>query len=159
MTEATTEASSKGTSRKTPGSKSSSSKKAADQKAADQKAATAAAEGNATPESTPESTPSEGSSADSESDKKKNHRRSVFVCIPVEWAEVAVSNPETGDMTAERQPTRYQITECPGGNGQKAAILAALAQNDIDPINYDAVLMFRADPLKFEISQQTIIRI
>jgi len=85
-------------------------------------------------------------------------RKSVWVCIPIEYEEVAVADPGTGDLVARRQPTKYALTECPGGNGQKKAILAALARHEIDPLNYDDVLMFRATPLDFKIGRQLIVR-
>lgn len=95
---------------------------------------------------------------DGNKSKRKARRKSVWVLVPVEWDEVAV-NEADGTVRAVRQPTRYSITECPGGEGQKKAILRVLAQHQIDPTNYEGVLMFRADPIPFEIGQQMIIRI
>lgn len=89
---------------------------------------------------------------------RKVRRKPVWVCVPVEWEEVAVHD-EDGSMRSEKQPTRYSMTECPGGEGQKKAILRILAEHQVDPANYGGVMMFRADPIKFEISQQMIIRI
>jgi hypothetical protein len=90
--------------------------------------------------------------------KRSAKRKSVWVCIPTNFEEVAVTDPDTGDLTAEMQPTHYSITECPGGEGQKKAVLAALAKHEIDPLNYGDVLLFRATPIDFQIGQQLIIR-
>jgi hypothetical protein len=101
-----------------------------------------------------------GTEAEAEATPKRSvQRRSVWICVPVEYEEVAVVDSESGEMRAEKQPTRYAITECPGGDGQKKAMLAALAKHEIDPLNYGDVLMFRANPLDFKISNQLIIRI
>lgn len=93
-----------------------------------------------------------------EKPKRKVKRKSVWVCIPVEWEEVAVQDDD-GTMRAENQATRYSITECPGGDGQKKAILRVLAAHQIDPLNYNGVMLFRANPIAFNIDQQLIIRI
>ena len=149
----TTEANGKGTSRKTPSSKGRKPEKTEEKEAAKVGEKGSKPETtNAAPASTPET------AGDVSDDKKKTHRRSVYVCIPTEWEEVAVQDDD-GELKSVRQATKYKITECAGGNGQKKSILAALSQSDIDPTNYGDVLMFRADPLSFEISQQTIIRI
>lgn len=107
---------------------------------------------------TPGAATEPATTAGPDGEKKKVRRRSVWVCVPTQYEEVAVTG-EDGSLTAVRQATRYEITECPGGNGQKKAILAILAKNDIDPLNYGDVLMFRAEPLAFQISNQLIIRI
>lgn len=116
---------------------------------------TAAESGNGASE-TPEDKPEETSPPKK---KKPAKRKSVWVCIPVEYEEVAVTDPESGALTAQRQPTKYAIIECPGGEGQTKAMRDALMKHEIDPLNYDDVIMLRADPLKFEIGTQLIIRV
>jgi hypothetical protein len=93
-----------------------------------------------------------------EKKKKRPRRKSVWVCIPMEWDEIAQQDPETGDLKAVRQPVSYSVTECPGGEGQKKAVLAVLSRHHVDPTNFEGVLMFRADPIPFQIDQQLILR-
>lgn len=108
----------------------------------------------------PEETAKDDSNSEREDKpRRKAKRRSVWVCIPTEFAEVAVQDPDTGEMKAEVQPTRYEITECPGGKGQTDMIRTVLSKHGIDPVNYEHVMMFRGDPIAFQISQQLIIRI
>lgn len=109
-----------------------------------------------------EEKPADGTSnepGEPEKPRKKAKRRSVWVCVPTAFEEVAIQDPETGELRAETKPTRYEITECSGGKGQTDQIRTVLSKHDIDPTNYDHVLMFRGDPLAFKISQQLIIRI
>ena len=105
-----------------------------------------------------EGDPPAEAASDGDKPKRKARRKPVWVCVPTEWEEVAVHD-EDGSMHSERQPTRYSLTECPGGEGQKKAILRVLAAHQVDPLNYEGVLMFRADPVEFDIDQQLIIRI
>lgn len=90
--------------------------------------------------------------------RKKTHRKPVWVLIPVEWEEVAVPSDD-GSMTTHTIATKYAVGKCEGGEGQKKEILRFLARHNIDPTNYDQVVMLRADPIDFAISQQIIIRI
>jgi hypothetical protein len=88
-------------------------------------------------------------------EKKTARRKPVWVCIPTDWEEIADVDEETGDLISRREPTKYSITRC---EPKKKAVLALLALNNIDITNIGTVIMFRADPLDFGVSNQLDIR-
>jgi hypothetical protein len=122
----------------------------------DEESSGATADESETPES---DTPESGTSPEGEAVEAKRapKRKSVWVAIPVEFETSDVLNDD-GTALSITKPTKYSITECPGGKGQTEAVRDLLASHEVDPTNYEHVLMFRAEPLDFHISTQTIIR-
>jgi len=97
----------------------------------------------------------EGTPADTpEPEKKKVRRKPIWVCVPVEFEEIAEEDDE-GNLVSVRQPTKYAIERC---EPKKKEVLAVLKRYEIDILNIDTVLMFRADPLKFDVENQLNIR-
>jgi hypothetical protein len=90
-----------------------------------------------------------------EEEKRTARRKPIWVCIPVEWEEVADVDEATGDMISRNEPTKYTITQC---EPKKKVVLEVLARNDIDITNIGTVIMFRADPLDFGVTNQLDIR-
>jgi len=88
-------------------------------------------------------------------EKKTARRKPIWVCIPVEWEEVADVDEESGDIISRKDPSKYSITRC---EPKKKEVLEVLARNDIDITNIGTVIMFRADPLDFGVSNQLDIR-
>lgn len=88
-------------------------------------------------------------------EKKPKVRKSIFVCIPVEYEESEVEID--GDVRLVRRASRYVVEECPGGPGQRDAVRVLLAKHSIDANNFGDVRMFRS-PMRFAISQQTVIK-
>lgn len=86
--------------------------------------------------------------------KRSVHRKPIWVCVPVEFEEVAVEDDD-GNLVSELQPTKYSITRC---EPKKKAVLSVLARHEIDTTNIGTVIMFRADPMEFDIGMQMNIR-
>jgi len=97
----------------------------------------------------------ETETAEEAPEKKTARRKPIWVCIPTDWEEIADVDEETGDLISRREPTKYSITRC---EPKKKAVLALLALNNIDITNIGTVIMFRADPLDFGVSNQLDIR-
>lgn len=94
--------------------------------------------------------------------KPKARRKPVYVCVPVRATAMAVFDDEGFEKTVYTVPkdaVLYAVSRCEGGKGQTDAVRAVLTEHEIDPTNYDGVMMFRADPIEFGISQQLIVRI
>lgn len=108
--------------------------------------------------------------AESAADKPKPKRKPVYVCVPVEVTPVVLFDEEGFETTVYTVPkeampgvpgdTLYAVTRCEGGKGQADAVRAALKSHEIDPTNFEGVIMFRARPIqpKIKISQQVIVR-
>lgn len=96
-------------------------------------------------------------SPEPDAERKTVKRRPVWVCVPVVFEDMVLTDAEGGSLTV-RRPTRYAVAECPGGKGQTDAIRAVLKKHQIDPTNFEHVLMFRAEPLRFAIESQLIVR-
>jgi hypothetical protein len=81
-------------------------------------------------------------------------RRPVWVCVPTDF--IAAPTAENADPAAgpKQIADKYRVYRCE----TKDAVRDVLKKYQIDPINLDQVLLFRADPMKFKISQQLIVR-
>ena len=95
--------------------------------------------------------------ADASRLKKVVTRKPVWVCIPIEFEEIHTTDGNDNDFTI-RRPSAYTVTKCPGGKGQAESIRAVLTKHEIDPTNYEHVLLLRAEPLEFKIEKQLIVR-
>ena len=92
-------------------------------------------------------------------DKPKRivHRKPLWLCIPLDFEEVASTDPDTGDVVSRLRPTRYTIEKC----STKGEVKKLLEQHKIDPARpeqYDHLLIFRAEPLELQLSQQVLLR-
>lgn len=106
--------------------------------------------------------------------KRKPKRKPIYVCVPVTLTPVTLFDEEGFETLAYTVPegvvpgtaggsvrgALYTVTRCEGGQGQADAVRAALKANEIDPTNFEGVIMLRAHPIqpKIKISQQVIVR-
>lgn len=109
--------------------------------------------------------------AEPAADKPKPKRKPIYVCVPVEVTPVTLFDEEGFEATVYTVPkeavpgvpggTLYAVTRCEGGKGQADAVRETLKNHEIDPTNFDGVIMFRARPVQPKIKikpQQVIVR-
>lgn len=121
----------------------------------------AAAMNESTEETTTEETteaPAETAQADGAAPRARRLKRvrPMWVLIPDATKAVPILDEEgneTGDFREEIK--NYRVVKCAG----KPGVRKVLAEYNIDPTNFESVLVFRADPMAFVISQQLVIRI
>lgn len=95
--------------------------------------------------------------AATETPKRVVRRKPLWLCIPTDFEEESLLNEDTGDIATRLKPTRYVIERC----ATKSEVQKALASHKIDPARpeqYDHLLIFRADPLELQLSQQVLLR-
>lgn len=88
-----------------------------------------------------------------EKPKKIVRRRPVWVCVPIDFIPETTID-ELGNQVSKNTVDKYRVYRCETKDG----VRDVLKKYEIDPINLDQVLLFRADPMKFKISQQLIVR-
>lgn len=89
--------------------------------------------------------------------KRVVKRKPLWLCIPLDFEEVSYTDPDSGDVATRMKPTHYIIERCK----TKGEVKKLLEQHKIDPAKpeqYDHLLIFRADPLELQLSQQVLLR-
>ena len=92
-----------------------------------------------------------------EKPKRVVKRKPLWLCIPIDFEEVATTDPDSGDVVSKLKPARYIIERCV----TKDAVRKLLELHKIDPSRpeqYDHLLIFRAEPLELKLSQQVLLR-
>jgi len=90
---------------------------------------------------------------EAEKPKRQVHWKPIWVAIPAEFEDVAITDA-LGDSIIEKRAKTYKVHRCEG----KKAARAVLAAAGLDVTNCEHVLVFRADPLDLKLTKQVIFK-